>query len=104
MAKQNYRKMYEKPEAEQIPVPAPETVDETPVSAPEPEPTVTGVVTGCGKLNIRKEPSTSAAILCEVANKSELIIDLDKSTDEWYSVCTPAGIEGFCMKQFVVLA
>lgn len=104
MAKQNYRKMSEKPEAEQTPVTAPETVVETPVSAPEPEPTVTGVVTGCGKLNIRKEPNTSAAILCEVTLKSELVIDPDKSTDDWYSVCTPAGVEGFCMKKFVALA
>lgn len=105
MAKQNYRKMYEKPEVEQVPVIEPEkVVDETPAPAPEPEPTLTGVVSGCGKLNIRKEPSATAEILCEVANKSELVIDPNKSTDDWYSVCTPAGVEGFCMKQFVTLA
>ena len=104
MAKKNYRKMSENPNAEPAPVTAPETVDETPVSAPEPEPNVTGVVIGCGRLNIRKEPSTSATILCEVSLKSELIIDPNKSTDDWYSVCTPAGVEGFCMKQFVALA
>lgn len=104
MPKQNYRKMSEKPEVEQTPVTVPETVEETPVSVPESEPTVTGVVTGCGKLNIRKEPNTSATILCEVTLKSELVIDPDKSTDDWYSVCTPAGVEGFCMKKFVALA
>lgn len=104
MAKKNYRKMSENPNVDQVPVTAPETVDETPVSAPEPEPNVTGVVIGCGRLNIRKEPSTSATILCEVSLKSELIIDPNKSTDDWYSVCTPAGVEGFCMKKFVALA
>lgn len=104
MAKQNYRKMYETPEVRNATANEPETIEETPVSAPEPEPTLTGVVSGCGKLNIRKEPSATAAILCEVANKSELNIDLDNSTDDWYSVCTPAGVEGFCVKQFVTLA
>lgn len=108
MAKNNYRKMYETPEATPVPVSEPETIEETPVSAPEPEPEVKadviGAVIGCGRLNIRKEPNTSAKILCEVTLKSELIIDPDKSTDEWYSVCTPAGVEGFCMKQFVALA
>ena len=107
MAKQNYRKMSETPEVQQAPVATPE-LEETPVSAPEPEPEVKadviGVVVDCGRLNVRKEPNPSAKILCEVTLKSELVIDPDKSTDEWYSVCTPAGVEGFCMKKFVALA
>lgn len=105
MAKNNYRKMYEKPEVTNATANEPETIEETPVSAPEPDPKpyVTGIVAGCGKLNIRKEPSITADILCEVVLKSELNIDLDNSTDEWYSVCTPAGVEGFCMKKFVAL-
>lgn len=106
MAKQNYRKMSEKPEVQQTPVATPD-LEETPISAPEPEPEVKpdviGVVVGCERLNIRKEPNTSAKILCEATSKSELVIDPDKSTDEWYSVCTSAGVEGFCMKKFVAL-
>ena len=63
--------------------------------------TVIGVVTECVKLNIRKEPSKDADILCEVKVDSELQVDLSKSTDDWYNVCTSAGIEGFCMKEYV---
>lgn len=92
MAKRNYSKMSKKPE------PIEEAI--TP-AAPEPAPQMIGVVVGCGKLNVRKEPSTSAEVVCEALLKSELIIDPDKSTDEWFSVCTSAGFEGYCMKKFV---
>ena len=53
------------------------------------------------KLNVREEPSTDAAIVCEVAKSTELIIDESGSTDDFYKICTAAGIEGFCMKKFV---
>ena len=106
MAHKNYSKMSTQPVVDQEPVVDPEQI--AMASAPDPEPSapadVTGIVVGCSRLNIRKEPSTSATILCEVTGKSELCIYPDKSTDEWYSVCTPAGVEGFCMKKFVALA
>jgi hypothetical protein len=102
MAKRNYRKMSTEPEVDQTPVTEPETFEEEVQEEIKPEPVV-GVVSGCGKLNIRKEPSLSGEVVYEALLKSELVIDLDKSTDEWYSVCAPAGIEGFCMKKFVEL-
>lgn len=64
---------------------------------------VFGVVTNCVRLNIREEPSISAPIITEVNALSELMIDLAASNEEWYSVCTEAGIEGFCMKKFVAI-
>lgn len=64
---------------------------------------VLGVVTNCVRLNIREEPSISAPIITEVNALSELMIDLAASNEEWYSVCTEAGIEGFCMKKFVAI-
>lgn len=64
---------------------------------------VIGVVSKCAKLNIRKEPSTSSDVVCEVALNSELMIDLENSTKEWFCVCTAAGSDGFCMKKFVDL-
>lgn len=100
MAKKNYSKMSTQPEVEKEPVVEPEQIK----AEPETQSSVSGVVIGCSKLNIRKAPSVSAPILCEVTLKSELIIDPGKSTDDWYSVCTPAGVEGFCMKKFVALA
>ena len=63
--------------------------------------TLIGVVIDCRKLNIRKEPSANADVVCEVPESSELLIDISKSTAEWFNVCTTAGVDGFCMRKYV---
>lgn len=62
---------------------------------------VLGIVTDCSKLNIRLEPKVKADVLCVVNAGDKLFIDPDKSTDDWYSVTTSVGAEGFCMKKYV---
>ena len=62
-----------------------------------------GVVSGCTKLNIRKEPNITSEPVCIVPEKSVLLIDQDLSTDEWYKVYTETGMEGFCMKKYVTV-
>ena len=69
---------------------------------PEPATPMTGVVNAT-RLNIRESPSMNAKIVAVVPVFTELLIDSDQSDDEWYSVCTASGIEGFCMKEFVVI-
>lgn len=71
-------------------------------STPEPpaEP-IEGYVTDCLKLNIRKEPSLQADILCEVPVAAKLLIAPDTSTEEWFNVVTESGVDGFCMKKYV---
>lgn len=64
---------------------------------------VVGVITGCQSLNIRTNPDVNATVLCREPALSEVIVDLDKSTDEWYNVCLVTGVEGFCMKKFITL-
>lgn len=64
---------------------------------------VIGVVVNCLKLNIRKEPSRYSEIAAVVNCLDEVKIDLNASTDEWYAVCTVAGIEGFCMKKYIAV-
>ena len=64
---------------------------------------IIGVVTDCLKLNIRKEPNKDSDVVVIVTCLDELKIDPDASTDDWYAVCTVAGIEGFCMKKFVAV-
>ena len=64
---------------------------------------IIGVVTDCLKLNIRKEPDKDSEVVVVVTCLDELKIDPDASTDDWYAVCTVAGIEGFCMKKFVAV-
>lgn len=67
------------------------------------EETVIGVVTDCLSLNIRKVPSKTANIVGTVTALSELKIDEDESTDDWFAVCTASGVSGFCMKKFVAV-
>lgn len=62
---------------------------------------ILGVVVDCDKLNIRKEPSINADIVCMIDASTNLIVDYESSTDEFYKICTYAGIEGYCMKKFV---
>lgn len=62
-----------------------------------------GVVTDCLKLNIREKPSKGSRVVAIVTCLDELEISMGDSNDEWYAVCTAAGIEGFCMKKFVAI-
>lgn len=84
-----------KPVVETV-VPMVETVET--VTLPK---TVEGVVTGCAKLNVRAEPSVTADVVCVLNAMSEIEIDVDKSTFEWFHICTASGIEGYCMRKFV---
>ena len=65
--------------------------------------TVYGVVTGCQALNVRTEPSASAAVASVVKANSEVVVNEAESTDTFYKVCTSAGVEGFCMKEFITI-
>lgn len=64
---------------------------------------IDGFVSGCKKLNVRIEPSTTGDIVCVVDEGVTLMIDESASTNEWYRVYTEAGAEGYCMKQFVTI-
>lgn len=112
MSKHNYSK-YSKQETVETEV---ETVVETeavtetatvvetqPEVKPEPKPK-TGVVTGCGKLNVRSEPRIDADVVCVLDAKSEVKFNTAKSNKEWLCVCTATGVDGYCMRKFVEVA
>lgn len=77
-------------------------VEAEPEVAAEPTP-VYGFVDKCEKLNVRKSPTKHADAVCVIPAKTEVMIDTDKSTNDWYSVRTAAGVEGFCMKNFITI-
>ena len=81
---------------EEIPV-----IEETPVVESTPMMEVTGVVVDCSKLNMRFEPSSDSEIMCTLIRGTEVVIDEAESTDEFYAVCTPAGMEGYCMRKYI---
>ena len=62
---------------------------------------VTGVVANCAKLNVRAKADASAAVVCVLDVATEVVIDPDKSTKEWFKVSTAAGVDGYCMRKFV---
>lgn len=79
---------------------AKETVPE---KEPEAKKKIAGIVTNCVRLNVRKEPDFDADILCTIDVSTNLIIDEEESTDEFYKICTSAGIEGYCVKTYITI-
>lgn len=60
-----------------------------------------GVVANCKLLNVREAPDKNSEILTTIGQGDEIMIDIDASTDDFYSVCTETGVEGYCMRQFI---
>lgn len=81
-----------------------ETVPEVEPVVNKVDPTVTGEVVGCSKLNVRRAPSVNATVVCEIDRDSVVIINESRSNAEWYSVCTAAGVNGFCMKKYIAIS
>lgn len=67
----------------------------------EPEPQKLGIVINCNNLNIRKHPDLNSDIICAIKCSTEVMIDDNESTEDFYKICTVSGIEGFCMKQYI---
>lgn len=62
-----------------------------------------GVVTDCTKLNVRAEPDPNADVVVVISMLTEVVVDTDTSTSEFYKICTAAGIEGFCMRKYIAI-
>ena len=88
------------PTAPVRPIPEIKPVEETVDTVTLPE-MVEGVVVNCTKLNVRVEPKINADIVCVLDVMTEIEIDINKSTDEWFKVCTAAGVEGYSMRKFI---
>lgn len=78
-------------------------VEVKPASEEKEKSVESGFVTGCSRLNVRKEPNVKADVLSVIPANSEVMVELDGSTDDFYKVCTSVGIEGFCMKKYISL-
>lgn len=62
---------------------------------------LTGVVTDCFRLNVRKEPNKNADVVTIVDIAAQLKVDEKKSTDNWYYILDSHGNSGYCMKQYI---
>lgn len=63
------------------------------------EPTY-GIVS-CEFLNVRESPSRDSYVLAILNRGTKVAIDFQKSNEDFYSICTEYGIEGYCMKQYI---
>ena len=85
---------------------AAEPVDQPVEDTPKKESKV-GTVNNCTKVNLRRTPvyePNGKNIMAELVLGTAVVIDDEKSTGEFYKVTTEAGLEGYCMKQFIKLA
>ena len=84
----------------ETPTPAEPLVEPTPIVETTPA-TITGYVTNCAKLNVRNAPRSTAGIICEIACDTEVEINEQESTNDFYKIYTSSGIEGYCMKSYI---
>lgn len=55
------------------------------------------------KLNVRKEPNTSAEVVTTITPNTKVTIDHEKSTSEWYKITLKNKTEGYCQKKYVTI-
>lgn len=82
---------------------AQENVEEMPQNIEETVQPTVGFVDGCKCLRVREESNVDSKELCIINKLSEVVIDLDNSTDYFYKVKTSEGVEGYCMKKFITI-
>lgn len=90
---------------EEVETVAEETM-ETPVAETEPAIEVVaeikGVVSNCGRLNVRKKPNAESDAIAVIPVGAEVFIDMDASTEDFYKV-NVNGRDGFCMKKYITI-
>lgn len=65
------------------------------------EPVIDIVVVSASKIYLREKPTKESKDLAVLEKGCELLSDESKSTEDWYSVVTASGLEGYVMKELV---
>lgn len=63
--------------------------------------TIFGLVANCGSLNVRSQPRSNADVLCTIPCNSE--VEILDDCNGYYSVITSSGVEGYCVKDYIVI-
>ena len=85
------------------PVETVEEVAEEVIEVVEAEIVKAGKVVNCSKLNVRKRPVATAEVICIIDVNTEVVVDEEKSTAEFFKVVLNSGTEGYCMKKFIAV-
>lgn len=67
---------------------------------------VIGIVNGCEMLNVRSESNVDSDVLSIIPKGTEIEVDLQESTDDFYKVKLPVeflNVNGYCMKKFITI-
>lgn len=62
-----------------------------------------GVVDFFNDATVRDKPSVFGDLVCLLKNGSVVEIDEKTSTKDFYSICTSAGVEGYCLKMYLTV-
>lgn len=60
-------------------------------------------VVNCSRLHIYSTPDLESEIICTIHHSTEIVIDLDSSTEDFYKIYTAIGAEGFCQKDLITI-
>lgn len=77
-----------------------ESVTEEPVIEEDGDETI-GVIVKCERLNVRETASPDATVLTTVPKGAQVKVNIFESTNDFYKVCTEAGVEGYCAKDYI---
>lgn len=62
-----------------------------------------GTVVGCLFADIHEEPDKGSKVLTQIPMLTEVMIDMNESTDKYYKIFTETSPEGYCFKKFIAL-
>lgn len=62
-----------------------------------------GVVDTYGEAVVRDKPSVFGDMVCVLKNGTVVEIDEKASNRDFYSICTSAGVEGYCLKMYLMI-
>ena len=60
-------------------------------------------VVNCLRLHIYSEPNVDSEVVCKIRYLTDVAIDLNNSTEDFYKVYTEIGAEGFCQKELITI-
>lgn len=62
-----------------------------------------GVVVDCLHLKVYVSPDQDDQVVTIITALTEVMVDMDASTDDFYKICIAAGIQGYCKKKYIAL-
>ena len=55
------------------------------------------------RLHVHEKPDLESEVVCKLRYLTEVAIDEDESTDEFYKICTAIGAEGYVPRDCVMI-